>query len=185
MYELLGELLAYRTQIQSQYQNNLFEVNVPTLNLGRIQGGDSPNRICGHCELSFDIRPLPGMSSETLKADVRLLAKKIATKRGLTIKVESLFGGVDPFETSAQAALVRICESLTGHAAGVVAFATEAPFLSAMGLETIVMGAGSIDQAHQPNEFLALDQIKPMSDVLRKLIKCYCVDPNEIGLKNE
>ena len=57
--------------------------------------------------------------------------------------------------------------------------------MSAMGLETIVMGAGSIDQAHQPNEFLALDQIKPMSDVLTKLIKCYCVDSNERGIKNE
>jgi acetylornithine deacetylase len=185
MYELLGELLAFRTRLQSQYQNDLFDVNVPTLNLGRIQGGDSPNRICGHCELSFDIRPLPGMNSESLKSEVRMLAKKIAAKRGLNIKVESLFGGVDPFETDAQAELVRLCESLTGHAAGVVAFATEAPFLSSMGLETIVMGAGSIDQAHQPNEYLALDQIKPMSDVLGKLIKCYCVDSNETGLKNE
>ena len=185
MYDLIGELLAFRSRMQSEHQNNLFEVNVPTLNLGRIQGGDSPNRICGHCELSFDIRPLPGMNSESLKSEVRLLAKKIEAKRGLNIKVASLFGGVDPFETDAQAELVRLCETLTGHAAGVVAFATEAPFLSSMGLETIVMGAGSIDQAHQPNEFLALNQIKPMSDVLSKLIKCYCIDSNETGLKNE
>lgn len=183
MYELLGELLAFRTRIQARHQNDLFEVNVPTLNLGRIQGGDSPNRICGHCELSFDIRPLPGMNSESLKSEIRLLAKKIETKRALNIKVESLFGGVDPFEIDAQTELVRMCESLTGQTAGAVAFATEAPFLSAMGLETIVMGAGSIDQAHQPNEFLALDQIKPMSEVLRKLIKCYCVDSNETGIK--
>lgn len=185
MYELLGELLAYRSQMQSQYQNNLFEVNVPTLNLGRIHGGDSPNRICGHCELSFDIRPLPGMDSKTLKEDVRVLAQKVATKRRLNISVESLFGGVDPFETSAQAELVSLCESLTGHSAGAVAFATEAPFLNALGLETVVMGAGSIDQAHQPNEFLALNQIKPMSDVLRNLIKCYCVDTDELGRKHE
>jgi len=185
MHELLGELLAFRSRIQSQYQNNLFEVSVPTLNLGRIHGGDSPNRICGHCELSFDLRPLPGMDTEALKSEVRKLAKKVEIKRGLQINVESLFGGVQPFETGAQTELVRLCESLTGHDAGAVAFATEAPFLSSMGLETIVMGAGSIDQAHQPNEFLAMNQIKPMSDVLCELITRYCVDINETGKNNE
>ena len=184
MYDLIGELLAFRSRIQSEHQNNLFEVNVPTLNLGRIQGGDSPNRICGHCELSFDLRPLPGMDIDALKSEVRILAKKIEAKRGLHLHVESLFGGTQPFETSEQADLVRLCESLTGHSAGAVAFATEAPFMSAMGLETIVMGAGSIDQAHQPNEFLALNQIKPMSEVLRQLIMRYCVDSSDgIDLK--
>ncbi|MEC8426833.1 MAG: M20/M25/M40 family metallo-hydrolase, partial [Pseudomonadota bacterium] len=43
------------------------------------------------------------------------------------------------------------------------------------GMETIVMGPGSIDQAHQPDEFIPLDQIKPAVDVLKQMIQKFCL----------
>jgi acetylornithine deacetylase len=64
---------------------------------------------------------------------------------------------------------------LTGHRAEAVAFGTEAPFLQSLGMDTIVMGPGSIDQAHQPDEYLALDQISPTVELLRNLIAHYCL----------
>ncbi|KZZ81748.1 hypothetical protein A3767_25305 [Oleiphilus sp. HI0133] len=82
---------------------------------------------------------------------------------------------VPAFETPASSELVKICERLTDTKAQAVAFATEAPFLSGMGMDTVVMGAGSIDQAHQPNEFLATEQVRGMADVLRSLIQNYCI----------
>ncbi|HCW89678.1 MAG TPA: acetylornithine deacetylase, partial [Marinobacter sp.] len=88
---------------------------------------------------------------------------------------EPLFDGVPPFETAADAALVQACEKLTGHPAQAVAFATEAPWLQKLGMETLVMGPGSIDQAHQPDEFLALSQIQPSVDILRGLIRRFCL----------
>ena len=42
-------------------------------------------------------------------------------------------------------------------------------------LETVIMGPGSIDQAHQPDEFLAMNQINPAIELLRKLIDRYCL----------
>ena len=39
--------------------------------LGCIHGGDNPNRICGQCALEFDLRPLPGMDPEQLRAAIR------------------------------------------------------------------------------------------------------------------
>ena len=42
-------------------------------------------------------------------------------------------------------------------------------------METLVLGPGSIDQAHQPNEFMALDQIQPMQTVIRSLVERYCI----------
>ena len=68
-----------------------------------------------------------------------------------------------------------MAEKLTGYTADAVAFATEAPFLQSLGMETIVMGPGSIDQAHQPDEFIALDQIRPTVDILSHMIKRYCL----------
>ena len=71
--------------------------------------------------------------------------------------------------------LARLAERLTGHSAEAVAFATEAPFLQALGMETIVMGPGSIDRAHQPDEYLELDQIQPCIALLQQCIRHYCL----------
>ena len=57
MCQVMSELLEFRTELQQQYRNPLFSVPVPTLNLGHIHGGDNPNRICGQCDLSIDLRP--------------------------------------------------------------------------------------------------------------------------------
>lgn len=176
MHEAIGELLALRQQWQGRFQNPHFEVQVPTLNLGCIHGGDNPNRICGRCELHFDLRPLPGMHMDELRQAILDRLQPLARQRELQLEFNPLFDGVPPFETAADAELVRVCESLTGHSAEAVAFATEAPWLQQLGLETLVMGPGSIDQAHQPDEYLALSQVTPTVTVLRQLIQRFCLE---------
>src|SRR5690606_20009924 len=71
MHDSIGELLELRRQWQAQYANPQFTVPQPTLNLGCIHGGDNPNRICGQCALEFDLRPLPGMAEDELRASIR------------------------------------------------------------------------------------------------------------------
>ena len=70
---------------------------------------------------------------------------------------------------------MKSAEQLTGYSAQSVAFGTEAPFLQGLGMDTIVMGPGSIDQAHQPDEYLAFDQIKPTVAILEQMIAKYCL----------
>ena len=82
---------------------------------------------------------------------------------------------IQPFEQTADSTLVKACEQLTGHSAEAVAFATEGPFMQQLGMDTIVMGPGSIDQAHQPNEFMATNQIQPAITVLTELIGRFCL----------
>lgn len=176
VHGFLGEVLAFRTRLQSQYRNANFAVSGPTLNVGAIHGGDSPNRICGHCQLNFDLRPLPGMSVESLHAEIKALASQTGFKHDIEVTHHSLVQPVPAFETPASSELVKLCERLTNSGAEAVAFATEAPFLAAMGLDTVVLGAGSIDQAHQPNEYLAAEQVTRMAEVLRSLIRSYCID---------
>ncbi|HCB14771.1 MAG TPA: acetylornithine deacetylase, partial [Gammaproteobacteria bacterium] len=77
MHAVIGELLRWRGELQARYRNPLFEVAVPTLNLGHIHGGDNPNRICANCELHIDIRPLPGMTLDSLRGELhRRLAQR-------------------------------------------------------------------------------------------------------------
>jgi acetylornithine deacetylase len=175
MHAVMSELLTLRSELQQKHRNAQFRVDIPTLNLGCIHGGDSSNRICGRCELEYDLRPLPGMSIDGLRNAISERLRPLNDRFGVKIETHSQFPGIPPFETPADSELVRLAERLTGHRAEAVAFGTEAPFLQSLGMDTIVMGPGSIDQAHQPDEYLALDQISPTVELLRNLIAHYCL----------
>jgi len=175
MVDTLTVIMKWRRELQDKYQNPLFEVPVPTLNLGCIHGGDNPNRICGHCELQFDIRPLPGMKLDDMRHELKVLLKPVGEQHQLDIRLESLFPGIPAFETPANAELIQVAEKLTGHHAGAVAFGTEAPFLTHLGAETLVLGPGDIEQAHRPDEYLAQDRITPTVELLTQFIEKFCL----------
>jgi acetylornithine deacetylase/succinyl-diaminopimelate desuccinylase-like protein len=73
--------------------------------------------------------------------------------------------------------ITQMAEKFTGHTSAAVNYATEAPFLQNLGMETLILGPGNIDQAHQVDEYLALDQIEPCVDLLRNLITHFCQTP--------
>lgn len=175
MYKVIGALMALRQQWGERYQNPAFEVAVPTMNLASIHGGDSPNRICQHCELSFDVRLLPGMQNDDVRYSIRQCVDRALQGSGVRAIHTSLFGGVEAFCEAPDSELVQCVERLTGHSAGNVGFATEAPFLQALGMQTVVLGPGSIDCAHQADEYLAYGQIKPAISLLKSLIQTYCL----------
>ena len=175
MHSVMSDLMSYRQQLRERYSNDLFTVPWPTMNLGCIHGGDSPNRICGKAELHFDLRMTPGGDNATLREEIAQRMAAIAQQHALQIELHSLVESIDPFEQSADSELVHLAERLTGHTAEAVAFATEAPFMQELGMETIVMGPGSIDRAHQPDEYLELDQIQPCIALLQQCIRHYCL----------
>lgn len=184
MHRVIGELLRWRGELQTRYHNPLFAVPVPTLNLGHIHGGDNPNRICAHCELQIDIRPLPGMSLEALRGEMAKRLRGVLAGSGLTLQNRSLFNGIPPFESPADAAIVQAAETLTGHAAEAVAFGTEAPYLQHLGMQTLVLGPGDIAQAHQPDEYLELSRLQPCIRLLRALIERFCLQPENTDARS-
>jgi acetylornithine deacetylase len=176
MNDVINELKAYRTELQQKYQHAGFTIDIPTMNFGCIHGGDNPNRICGHCELEFDIRPLPGMKLDNLREDIDKKIAVIAREKNIIIERQSLFTGVNAFEQMANSPLIQAVESLTQQPADSVAFATEAPYFQELGMDVVVMGPGSIDQAHQPNEFIDLGDIENAVKTLQGLIQKFCVE---------
>lgn len=175
IHAVMGDLMDFRGELRERYSNDLFRVAFPTLNLGCVHGGDSPNRICGQAELHFDLRMTPGNDNANVRDEIASRVAKIAEQTALDIELRSLIRDVAPFEQAADSELVRLAERLTGHSAEAVAFATEAPFLQQLGMETIVMGPGSIDRAHQPDEYLELEQIDPCIKLLEQCIRHYCL----------
>ncbi|MGH8492750.1 MAG: acetylornithine deacetylase [Moraxellaceae bacterium] len=175
MQAVMGELLAFRAELQAKYHNPAFTIPVPTLNLGCIHGGDNPNRICPHCELQFDLRPLPGMVMDELRQQIRDRVAPLAPRHGVSIAVDPIFAGTPSMETPADSPLVKALERLTGHTAEAAAFGTEGPFFRQLGMDALIFGPGGIEQAHQPDEFIRLDSINPTVDVLRGLIREFCL----------
>lgn len=175
MHEALTTILAWRGELKETHSHPVFPVPYPTINPGHIHGGDNPNRICGECELHLDLRVLPGMDPAELSAELARRVESVAQRRGLTWRVEPLFAPIPPVETPADAEIVRAGEALSGHSAEAVSFGTEAPFLTRLGMETLVLGPGDIAQAHQPDEYLALDRIPPTLEILRGLIRRLCM----------
>lgn len=176
VHKALSALLSLREELTQRDCNPAFSVPHATLNPGCVHGGDSPNRIPAACELQFDLRPLPGMDLQALRREARARMDAALSDGQWNWQHSEFFSGVEPFETPAEAAIVQAAERLTGSQAEAVNFATEGGFLNQMGLQSLVLGPGSIDQAHQPNEFLGMDQINPMMDILRGLVKDFCHD---------
>ena len=174
MNDVINALRIWRDELQSDYIDKEFTVSVPTLNFGRIYGGDSPNRICAACELSLDIRMLPGMGLEILGEMLRNKIKETLADTGLKVSFNSMFDGVPPMQTPKESDIIKYSEEYTGQPSGSVAFGTEGPFYNDMGIETVILGPGDIDVAHQPNEYLQIERIEPMINILSKMLNHFC-----------
>lgn len=181
MVPLMQELMNWREELTHSHRHDDFPVPHPTLNLGRIEGGDNPNRICPACELHIDLRTTPGLGLAEARKTLHSRLRQVATTLDLEISFRALFEGVEAMETPSESALVRACEKLTGHLAGAVDFGTEGPFLSALGMETVIMGPGDISVAHQADEFIDMASLNPGLDQLQALIRQFCMQPQTQG----
>lgn len=175
MNRVMNRLLAWRNELQDRFQDDSFRVSGPTMNLGAIRGGDNPNRICASCELSMDVRLLPEMSLEAIRNALHEQVEHAVAGSGLELHFSAHHAGLEGMQTPADAEVVRVTEQLTGKTATTVAFGTEGPFLNAMGMETVILGPGDIDVAHQADEYVPVDRLQPMQTVLENLIRHFCL----------
>jgi acetylornithine deacetylase len=175
MHRVIGEILLWRDELQRNNHNPMFKVDVPTLNLGRIHGGDSPNRICAQCELQIDLRPLPGMDLDQLRVELASRLHDLLRDSELKLEMEHGFDGTPAMETPEDAAIIQAAEELTGEKSISVSFGTEGPYFRELGMDTVILGPGDIDQAHQPDEYLSEDRIKPMIGILQGMIQRFCL----------
>ncbi|TXY06393.1 acetylornithine deacetylase [Vibrio mimicus] len=173
MHEVLFALLQLRDRLIKEYHHPGFEIPTPTLNLGHIHGGDSPNRICGCCELHYDVRPLPGISLDGLDNLMRDALSEVQQKWPGRIELIPLHDPIPGYECAHDHPFIHGISEICEQEAETVNYCTEAPFLQQV-CPTLVLGPGSIDQAHQPDEFLAFEFIDPTVRVLSRAMQKYC-----------
>ena len=174
MHDVIAELMQVRSKLASTYQDAAFDIPYPTMNFGFIQGGDAANRICACCELHLDTRPLPGMSLNDFYGILHGALKPLQERLPGVIDVHSLHEPIPGYACPADSAIVKLAEELSGQRAAPANYCTEAPFVQDLGCETIIMGPGSINQAHQPDEYITLAEIEPSQQQLSELIRRVC-----------
>jgi len=173
--QLIAALTAYRDGLKD-YNNPGLEPPYPTLNIGAINaGGKETNRVPDECRLRFDIRPIPGQDVEEIVEDLKAMADKlgmVGDKPGAEIQL--LSKPTWAMETPASSLIVQVAEKVTGKKAGSVPYSTEATVFNAAGLETVILGPGSIDQAHKPNEFVEQRYLNETVETLRQIVQQLC-----------
>ena len=115
------------------------------------------------------------MQISDIRSRLRRTVEDAVAGRGLTVEFDEVFPGTPPMETDPHSEIVKVAETLTGHAAGAVNFGTEGPYLNSLGMDTVVLGPGDIDQAHQANEYIEQNRIQPMNDLLERMIAHFCM----------
>ena len=166
----LGERLKARAPAGSP-----FDPPWTTINTGALTGGVAHNVIPGKARIDWEMRPVQPGDADFVKAELsrfcaeELLPRMRAVSPAADIVTEvigEVAGLIPATENEAKAIVME----LTGaNGAGTVPFGTEAGLFQALGMSVVVCGPGSIEQAHKPDEFLALDQLRQCLSMLEGL----------------
>ena len=180
--ELIGFLGKLGEDLRAQGDaTGRFTPPYTTLSIGTIEGGTAVNIIPRHCRFAWEYRPLPGTDADEpirrFEEHVRTqvmpaLEEKAPGVAAITTVPRSVTPALSPDPGSAAEVLAKALAGTNETLA--VSYATEAGIFQVHGIPTVVCGPGDILQAHRPNEFVALDQIRACTAFLRKLADRVC-----------
>ena len=141
-----------------------FDVPFSTSSVGQFHGGIADNVVPRDAEFRYEFRDLPTANAAQMQSEVVAYAKslepamkKVAPAAGFEFEticeIPSFLGSKDDPVT-------RLAQELSGEkSTTLVAFGTEAGLFKNAGISTVVCGPGSIQQAHQPDEYVSLEQL--------------------------
>ncbi|GBU12734.1 acetylornithine deacetylase [Enterobacterales bacterium] len=173
MHDSITQLIGLRNTLKERYNHSGFVIPYPTMNFGHISGGDAANRICACCELHMDIRPLPGLTLSDLDGLLQEALEPVSSRWPGRVAIEELHPPIPGYECPPDHQLVQVVEKLLGVETEIVNYCTEAPFIQEL-CPTLVLGPGSIEQAHQPDEYLDTAFIKPTRELITQVVHHFC-----------
>jgi acetylornithine deacetylase len=151
-----------------------FDVPFSTASVGQFHGGIADNVVPRDAEFRYEFRNLPTSDVARMQKEVVAYAqrteaamKKVAPDAGFRFEP---ICEVPSFLGSASDPVTRLAQRLAGESrTTLVGFGTEAGIFKNAGIPTVVCGPGSITQAHQPDEYVTLEQLARCEDFLRGL----------------
>jgi acetylornithine deacetylase len=153
-----------------------FDPPYTTIHTGLIAGGTAVNIVPRECRFDFEMRYLPeddpsAIADELKRYAASLLPEMQAVSDEAGIAFEET-NGVPALSAKDGDEVVQLALALSGaNGTGKVSFATEGGLFQQAGIPTVICGPGSIEQAHKPDEFIALDQVRQCEGFLDRLIE--------------
>ncbi len=138
----------------------------PTLTIGQVRGGTAVNILARECVFLFDLRVPPGADTDRILepffAQAAALDSRLKSRSADCGVVVERRSGAPPMGPEAGGAAERLARGLAGDngPTRVVSYAAEAGQFQEAGFSTVICGPGSIEQAHQPDEYLDVSQLE-------------------------
>ncbi|MBB3773112.1 acetylornithine deacetylase [Angulomicrobium tetraedrale] len=175
--ELVGELDRYRAElIEAGDASGRFDPPNTTLQVTVIEGGTAGNIVPRQCAIRWNVRGLPDFDEPALLARFERFAQGVvlpklrASAPEASIVTDFIYR-VPPLrpQTGSEAELLAL--RLAGqNRTYTVSYGTEGGHFQAQGIPTVICGPGSIDQAHKPDEFIDVAQLRACERFLTGLI---------------
>ena len=167
--------MADRWRLDGPFQSG-FDVPYTTAAVGVMHGGIADNVVPEDCHFHYEFRDLPGSDVAAMQAQVLARAAALepamkAVDAACGIRFE-IIGGMPAFLARADEPAAQLAARLTGSSdTTLVAFGTEAGIFQGAGISTVICGPGSINQAHQPDEFVSLAQLARCETYIGALLR--------------
>ena len=183
--QIACEIVTYLTNMARAFRDHGafdhdYDVPYTTVHTGVIHGGTALNIVPRDCWFDFEFRHLPFDDPDALLAEVQAYAQRflpemhaIAADTYVEFEERSAMPGLDTHGGSEIAEIGRACNAT--HDYGKVSFGTEAALFHQATIPTIICGPGHIAQAHQPNEWVTLDQLAQCEAFMRRLADRVCI----------
>lgn len=157
-----------------------FDVPFSTASVGQFHGGIADNVVPRDAEFRYEFRDLPTADAQAMQAQVVAYARSlepamraVAPDAGFSFET---ICEIPSFLGSPEHAVTRLAQRLAGEQrTTLVAFGTEAGLFKNAGIPTVVCGPGSIQQAHQPNEYVTLEQLGRCAAFMRGLAQASAI----------
>jgi len=180
--ELIGEISAIAGEMRERGDpTGRFDPPYSSVHIGTISGGTARNIVPRCCTFHWETRIIPGQDPDEIPERLDRLAETllpamqaVSPTTGITTRRKNIVPPLMPVPGSPAEALAL--QLTGGNDTGAVSYGTEAGLFQVAGIPAVICGPGSIEQAHKPDEFVAVSELERCEGFLRRLAE-YCTRP--------
>jgi len=176
-----GELLAEISRIREDLiaagdPTRRFDPPYSTVHVGVIEGGTAKNIIPRRCAFQWETRLLPTADPQYVPERFKAFAqglepamRAVAPDTGIATEAVNTVPGLAPEkESPAEVLALHLAGANSTHA---VSYCTEAGLFQQIGIPAVICGPGSIEQAHKPDEFIDISELRKCEAFMARLVR--------------
>ncbi len=175
--ELISFIRNMNNDAQQQLTDDAFSVPHSTFHVGNISGGTALNIVPKECQFEFEIRNLPQQNLDQLAYKIKHYANDVLLpdmksrypESNIQFNQRSHYPGLHTDPATSVIAFTRAINPVN-RIGEHVSFGTEAGLFDSIGINSLVCGPGSIDQAHKPDEFISREQMRYCDQMIENLV---------------